>query len=453
MRPGQRPPAELAVQLHAVGLHPLDHRRSPSCRAAGARRSRGPAVDALDPVPAQEDVAGRLHEPLAGHDALARGWRDSLGRRHMGSSTEAWASFTCRNSGSSSSRPRSSTIQQRVPTLPTPTTLRARSTNSNWSSSTRRVGRQGASVAVSRPLRSRAASSSRQASRSRSPTARAAAGRCDPRAGRPRSSVSFAKALRLSWARALARSLVETLASARAASGARASTRTSSTSSVGVPDVERSHGGELAHGVAVRRTIAPATSLRAALRAKPLPRAGHDEARGEALDVPLPGAGQRLVEVVDVEEQAALGGGEDPEVRQVRVTAQLHAEAGDRASHRGRRPSPGRAPRKKAKGDTIIRPWRTGTSSGTRTRACSSKAATGSGRTADSTSWFWSPGGSTWRASSPSAVRSSGPRRATPLLPRGGRCPRSVGTVATAAPRVRVLNRHLLRWCQGAAQR
>ena len=42
-------------------------------------------------------------------------------------STDASASFTCRNSGSDSSRPSIKMIQQRVPTLPTPTTLRAMS--------------------------------------------------------------------------------------------------------------------------------------------------------------------------------------------------------------------------------------------------------------------------------------------------------------------------------------
>src|ERR1039457_6126744 len=46
-------------------------------------------------------------------------------------STDGWASLTCRNSGSVSSRPSISTIQHRVPTLPTPTTLRAMSANSN----------------------------------------------------------------------------------------------------------------------------------------------------------------------------------------------------------------------------------------------------------------------------------------------------------------------------------
>ena len=48
---------------------------------------------------------------------------------------------------------------------------------------------------------------------------------------------------------------------------------------------------------------------------------GDREARREALDVPLPGPGKGLVEVVDVQHQPAIGGGEDPEVREVRVAA------------------------------------------------------------------------------------------------------------------------------------
>ena len=48
-----------------------------------------------------------------------RGWR-TRSRRGTRSSTDGWASLTCRNSGSSSSRPSSSAIQARVPTLPTP---------------------------------------------------------------------------------------------------------------------------------------------------------------------------------------------------------------------------------------------------------------------------------------------------------------------------------------------
>ena len=51
---------------------------------------------------------------------------------------------------------------------------------------------------------------------------------------------------------------------------------------------------------------------------------GDQHARRQALDVPLPGTRQRLVEVVEVEHQPPLGRGEHAEVRQVRVAATLH---------------------------------------------------------------------------------------------------------------------------------
>ena len=54
------------------------------------------------------------------------------------------------------------------------------------------------------------------------------------------------------------------------------------------------------------------------------------EARGEALDVPLPGTGQRLVEVIDVEHQLPFRRTEQSEVRQVGVAAQLHRHARSR---------------------------------------------------------------------------------------------------------------------------
>ena len=59
------------------------------------------AVDARDALPAQEDVARGLHEPLAGDDPLARSWRtrsraDELARAPTRSASLAW-----RSSGSS----------------------------------------------------------------------------------------------------------------------------------------------------------------------------------------------------------------------------------------------------------------------------------------------------------------------------------------------------------------
>ena len=52
--------------------------------------------------------------------------------------TEGWASLACKNKGSSPSPESISTTQARVPTLPTPTTLRATWPRVNSSSSRRR---------------------------------------------------------------------------------------------------------------------------------------------------------------------------------------------------------------------------------------------------------------------------------------------------------------------------
>jgi len=68
--------------------------------------------------------------------------------------------------------------------------------------------------------------------------------------------------------------------------------------------------------------------------------AGEDERRRQAQDIPLEGSGIGLVEVVDVEDDAAIRGREHPEVRQVGITAELRDEAavrpgGEVAGHHG----------------------------------------------------------------------------------------------------------------------
>ena len=110
---------------------------------------------------------------------------------------------------------------------------------------------------------------------------------------------------------------------------------------VGVPDGQRVHAGELPHRPPVRpdrREHDPPALLG---REAPRP-AGDLEAGRQPLDVPLPRTGQRLVEVVDVEDEVPLGRGEGPEVGQVRVPARLHRQARPRgarqvAGHRQRR--------------------------------------------------------------------------------------------------------------------
>jgi len=53
-----------------------------------------------------------------------------------------------------------------------------------------------------------------------------------------------------------------------------------------------------------------------------------DDTRGQALDVPLPGGLERFVEIVDVEQELALGAGESAEIRSVAIAAGLHANSG-----------------------------------------------------------------------------------------------------------------------------
>jgi hypothetical protein len=98
---------------------------------------------------------------------------------------------------------------------------------------------------------------------------------------------------------------------------------------VGVPDVEGPHRGEACHRGAVLLDGAGGDLvLLLLLEAVGLGRDHH--ARREALDVPLPGPGERFVKVVDVEDEPTFGRGEDAEVRDVGVAAELSDEAGAR---------------------------------------------------------------------------------------------------------------------------
>ena len=97
-----------------------------------------------------------------------------------------------------------------------------------------------------------------------------------------------------------------------------------------VPDFEEAHRRGPGHRLAVR--------LRGGARGRALLLApvavvasGDDEARDEALEIPLERRPQCLVEVVEIEHEASIRRREHAEVRQVRVTAALHTQA------RGRR--------------------------------------------------------------------------------------------------------------------
>ena len=93
-----------------------------------------------------------------------------------------------------------------------------------------------------------------------------------------------------------------------------------------VPDLEDRHTGQLPHRLAIG-AHRPAYQAAAFIVAEAVLAPGDLDARGQALDVPLPRPGVALVEVVEAEDQMALRCPEDPEVRQVRVAAQLGRQA------------------------------------------------------------------------------------------------------------------------------
>ena len=96
-----------------------------------------------------------------------------------------------------------------------------------------------------------------------------------------------------------------------------------------VPDVDVAHLREARHRFAVlthRRHHDRAADrlVEAAIPAR------DREARGEPLHVPLEWPRQRLVEVVDAEDEPPIGRGEDAEVGEVRVAAELSVQPGPR---------------------------------------------------------------------------------------------------------------------------
>ena len=105
-----------------------------------------------------------------------------------------------------------------------------------------------------------------------------------------------------------------------------------------VPDVDVPHLGEARHRFAVfaHRRLHGRAAGRVVEAALP---AGDREAGGEPLHVPLERPRQRLVEVVEAEDEPPVGCGEDAEVREVRVAAELGVQIPSAARPRGRPPS------------------------------------------------------------------------------------------------------------------
>ena len=103
-----------------------------------------------------------------------------------------------------------------------------------------------------------------------------------------------------------------------------------------IPDLERAHWRQPAH-------LAPVLAGRLGDHGAPLGlteakvASADREAGGESLDVPFERARMGLVEVVDVEDQSSVRRGEDAEIGQMRVPAQLGPEAGIRTGGQVRR--------------------------------------------------------------------------------------------------------------------
>ena len=111
---------------------------------------------------------------------------------------------------------------------------------------------------------------------------------------------------------------------------------------VGVVDVEGAHVRVGMHALAIGsdRDVGGALAL---VLGEPTSPGGNDAARCQTLDVPLERASKRLVEVVHVEQQVALRRGEEAEVREVGVAAELDIQAAVRMTGQVRTHGQGRA--------------------------------------------------------------------------------------------------------------
>ena len=123
---------------------------------------------------------------------------------------------------------------------------------------------------------------------------------------------------------------------------------------MGVPDLEVGLVGHLPHALAVGEPEGDDRFLAHTL-GETTPPAGHHDAGGQPLHVPLPGPGQCLVEVVAVEDELAFGRTEDAEVGEVGVAADLGVEPERGVAERSDAMTRA-APRKKVNGETSIRP-------------------------------------------------------------------------------------------------
>ncbi len=314
------------------GDHVLDLRPSPSSRAAGARSSRAaaPSRPGSSVQPAEEDVAA---SPASGAGPattrspwLANSLRPEEALEHRGLrlldlQEQRVAAVDARASGRS--RPACRRCRHRRPCARS----RRRGTARAGRGGRPRASRGRCAAARCRRLdhlgRVRRLRRARRSGRSAAGRRRCAAGR------RPRASASRAPECCRACARLgehAARCACAIFVPSREPKVPRAAPRRRACA------YQTSRFPIAAKSLIARGRSATVSSTRAvcAWRAEVAVSARRSHARSQALDVPLPRPGQRLVEVVDVEDEPALGRGEDAEVREVRVAAALHRQPGPR---------------------------------------------------------------------------------------------------------------------------
>ena len=227
-------------------------------------------------------------------------------RPRNGSSTDGCASLNWRNSGSWSSRPSMRQIQARVPTLPTPDHLAGRVDVAEALEQLAPVARERA------PVRADDAAEElldlrRRARRGHPRSARSAAGRRRSASSPSTTSVSLPNAFMLSFVRPLA-----TFASGRSRPWRPSASPPGLNAREQIVDVDAA--STRCRGCASRRTrgcsrgtTRPTSWLivGALLLVEAAIAPGDGEAGDEPFDVPLERAGERLVEVVEAEDELA----------------------------------------------------------------------------------------------------------------------------------------------------
>ena len=98
---------------------------------------------------------------------------------------------------------------------------------------------------------------------------------------------------------------------------------------VRVPEIEHAHLAKLRHSLPVGsnagRGCIPGKAFTEAVVST-----SENKAGSQALHVPLPGCGERFIQIVDVKNDPSLGGGERAEVEKMTIAASLHAQSGRR---------------------------------------------------------------------------------------------------------------------------